>query len=92
MMGFTQTCQLCGVTSCGERLSKDFFHKLRACLLSCSNNNNHCVEWVWSDTLLHPFYPATLFIKKVKMTPFLALHPLYCINFALHPFYFHTGF
>ena len=52
----------------------------------------HCVEWVWSDTLLHPFYPGTLFIKKVKMTPFLALHPLYCINFALHPFYFHTGF
>ena len=21
------------------------------------------------------------------MTPFLALHPLYCINFALHPFF-----
>ena len=49
----------------------------------------HCVEGVWSNTLLHPFYPGTLFIKKVKMTPFLALHPLYCINFALHPFYFH---
>ena len=26
--------------SCGERLSKDFFHKLKACLFSSSNNNN----------------------------------------------------
>ena len=39
MMGFTQTRYLCGVISCGERLSKDFFHKLKACLFSCSNNN-----------------------------------------------------
>ena len=30
----------CGVTSCGERLSKDFFHKLKAYLFSCSISNN----------------------------------------------------
>ena len=40
MMGFSQTCLLCGVISCGERLSKDFFHKLKACLFSCSNSSN----------------------------------------------------
>ena len=49
MMGFTQTCQLCVVIFCGERLSKDFFHKLKACLFSCSNNNNmimiHLSHW-----------------------------------------------
>ena len=49
MMGFTRTCELCGVTSCGERLSMDFIHKLKACLLRCSNNNNtimiHLSRW-----------------------------------------------
>ena len=44
MMEFTQTCSLCDVTSCGERLSNDFFHKLKACLLSCSNNNNTIIS------------------------------------------------
>ena len=51
MMGFTQTCffKLCGVTSCGERSPKDLFHKLKACLLNCSNINNmitiHLSRW-----------------------------------------------
>ena len=62
------------------------FRCKKGCLCVNSVTILHCVEWVWSDTLLHPFYPGTLFIKKVKMTPFLALHPLYFINFALHPF------
>ncbi len=35
------------------------------------------MEWVWSDTLLHPFYLSTLFIENVEMTPFLPLHPLH---------------
>ena len=47
----------------------------------------HCVEWDWSGTLLHPFYRSTLFIKNVKMTHFLPLHPLYPINLILYPFY-----
>ena len=49
MIGFTHICYLCGVTSCGERLSKDFVHKLKACLFSCLNNNNtimiHLSRW-----------------------------------------------
>ena len=28
------------MTSCGDRLSKEFFHNLKACLLSRSNNDN----------------------------------------------------
>ena len=39
----------CDIDPCGERLSKDFFHKLKACLFSCSNNNNtimiHLSHW-----------------------------------------------
>ena len=38
--GIYSNLELCGVISCGERLSKDFFHKLKACLFSCSHNNN----------------------------------------------------
>ena len=51
---------------------------------------------MWNGSGVTPF--CTLFtqapflLKKWKLHPFLALHPLYCINFALHPFYFHTGF
>ena len=48
MMGFTQTCYFCGMISCGERLSKAFFHRLKACLFSCSNNNTimiHQSRW-----------------------------------------------
>ena len=50
MMGFTQTGYfVVYMISCGEKLSKDFFHKFKACLFNCSNNNNtimiHISRW-----------------------------------------------
>ena len=38
------------------------------------------------------FIYAPFFIKNVKMTSFLPLHPLYLINVALHPFYMAAEF
>ena len=49
MMGFTQICYLCGVTSFWRDIIKDNFHKLKACLFSCLNNNDtimiHLSRW-----------------------------------------------